>query len=99
MSGTGVTNVDGVGTLTYQRAIDIARSTEGDLDPNVRNYLEQALDAIWNRISFQPDIYVLSKDEFAVFNFYIRRFNGNEVARKAVERYWRHTGQQAGTRS
>ena len=98
MSETGATNVDGIGTLTYQRAIDIARSTEGELDHSVKAYLEVALQDIWNRINSQPDTYVMSKDEFAVFNFYAKRFNGEEIARRAIDRYWRHTQQPGGTR-
>ena len=90
------TNVDGVGSLTYQRAIDIARNTEGELDPNVKTYLEGALDDIWSRINAQPDFYVLSKDEFAVFNFYIRRFEGSLVAQTAVARFWAQTGEPQG---
>ena len=91
MSGNGRANVEGIGVLTYQRAIDIARNTEGELDPSVRNYLEEALTTIWHRINVEPDTYILSKDEFAVFNFFIDRFNGLDVAERAVARYWQHT--------
>ena len=92
MSRDGATNVDGVGTLTYQRAIDIARNTEGELDRSVKAYLDKAIVDIWNRINQSPDTYVLSRDEFAVFNYYIRRFDGSPVAERAVDRYWRITG-------
>ncbi|CAK1363377.1 hypothetical protein CB0940_04543 [Cercospora beticola] len=84
-------NVDGVGVLNYQRAIDIARNSEGELDPMVSAYLEGALTDIWNRVTLQPDEYVMTKDEFAVFNFYRRRFEENEVAEHAVARYWANT--------
>ncbi|KAK5134245.1 hypothetical protein LTR08_006788 [Meristemomyces frigidus] len=87
---TNSSNVDGVGALNYQRAIDIARNTEGDLDPTVNEYLERAVADIWGRIGSEPDSYLLSKDEFAVFNFYIRRFEGVPQAQQAVARYWRH---------
>ncbi|KAM0715271.1 hypothetical protein Q7P37_008769 [Cladosporium fusiforme] len=91
--------VDGVGQLTYQRAIDIARNTEGDLDPSVTSYLEEAITEITNKLDSYPDSYVLSKDEFAVFNYYRHRFSG-DVAERAVDRYWRSTHasdeQQAG---
>lgn len=90
MGGKNSTSVDGVGHLTYQRAIDIARNTEGDLDPTVHSYLESALSDVWHRISLQPESYVLNRDEFAVFNFYRTRFEGNPVAEQAVDRYWRH---------
>lgn len=84
-------NVDGVGVLNYQRAIDVARNTEGDLDPTVSAYLEDALNDIWRRISAQPDSYIMTKDEFAIFNFYRRRFEDNDIAEHAVARYWSHT--------
>lgn len=83
--------VDGIGVLNYQRAIDIARNSEGELDPSVSAYLEGALTDIWRRVTIQPDDYVMTKDEFAVFNFYRRRFDDNEVAENAVARYWQHT--------
>jgi hypothetical protein len=98
MSSKGTANVDGVGALTYQRAIDIARNTEGDLDPNVNNYLEGAIADIWQRINDNPQAYILSRDEFAVFNYYIRRFEGSPIAEQAVARYWRATGDPSGAR-
>lgn len=84
-------NVDGIGVLNYQRAIDIARNTEGDLDPTVSAYLETALSDIWSRINMEPEVYIMTKDEFAVFNFYRGRFEQDEVAEAAVARYWAHT--------
>ena len=98
MGGKSNTGVDGVGHLTYQRAIDIARNTEGDLDPSVQNYLEGALSEVWSRINLQPDSYVLNRDEFAVFNFYRNRFEGNPVAEQAVDRYWRNNSADSGRR-
>ncbi|KAK3075267.1 hypothetical protein LTR53_001545 [Teratosphaeriaceae sp. CCFEE 6253] len=83
MMGGNTTNVDG-------RALDIARNTEGDLDPHVREYLERALTDIWGRIQQQPDTYILAKDEFAVFNFYIRRFESRPESEAAIARYWQH---------
>jgi hypothetical protein len=91
MGGHQTTNVDGVGALNYQRALDIARNTEGDLDPNVRDYLERALNDIWVRVQHQPDSYILTKDEFAVFNFYIQRYTGLPESEAAIARYWQHT--------
>jgi uncharacterized lipoprotein YmbA len=93
MGGNTTTNVDGVGNLNYQRALDIARNTEGDLDPNVRDYLERALNDIWARIQQHPDSYLLTKDEFAVFNFYIQRFTGYPESQAAILRYWQHAAE------
>ncbi|OQO05279.1 hypothetical protein B0A48_09046 [Cryoendolithus antarcticus] len=90
MGGTEQTSVDGVGVLTYQRAIDIARNTEGDLDANVADYLESAVNQIQSNLDNYPDSYVFTKDEFAVFNYFRQRFSG-EAAEHAVNRYWRTT--------
>lgn len=98
MSSKGTANIDGVGTLTYQRAIDIARNTEGELNPTVNAYLEGAISHIWTLINEHSASYVLSKDEFAVFNYYIRRFEGSPVAQQAVDRYWRTASEQPSMR-
>ena len=98
MSGNGRSTVDGVGTLTYQRAIDIARNTEGDLDPSVNAYLEGAIADIWKRVNENRDNCILTKDEFAVFNYYIRRFDGQPVAEQAIARYWRNAAEQPSQR-
>lgn len=78
-----------LGTLDIQRALDIARNTEGDLDPTVSTFLESEIAQLWSRIQARPNEYVLTKDEFAVFNFFVARFNGSDTAEKAIARYWR----------
>lgn len=85
------TAMDGIGVLNYQRAIDIARNTEGDLDATVSAYLEVAVTDIWARINLDSDSYIMTKDEFAVFNFYRTRFQDNDVAEQAVARFWANT--------
>lgn len=74
--------------LDIQRALDIARNTEGDLDHTVSQYLETQLVEVWDRLESQPETYVLTKDEFAIFNFFIFRYNGSQVAEKAIARFW-----------
>ncbi|KAF1354912.1 hypothetical protein BDV97DRAFT_278158, partial [Delphinella strobiligena] len=76
------------GPLNVQRALDIARNTEGDLDPAISSFLESMLSGLWGRIDSEPDTYILTKDEFAVFNFFIARFDGSDKAEKAIARYW-----------
>lgn len=76
------------GPLDAQRALDIARNTEDDLDPVISDFLESELAQLWARIQAKPEDYILTKDEFAVFNFFIARFSGSEVAEKAIARYW-----------
>jgi len=100
--GGNTTNVDGVGALNYQRALDIARNTEGDLDPAVNEYLEQAVSDICGRVRPQPNIYILTKDEFAVCNFYIQRFQsllGVPQTQQVIARYWQHASEPPVTRS
>ncbi|THY31603.1 hypothetical protein D6D01_02852 [Aureobasidium pullulans] len=76
------------GVLDIQRALDIARNTEGDLDHFVAKYLEEQLTGVWNRLESRPDSYVLSKDEFAIFNFFVGRYQESAVAEKAIARFW-----------
>ncbi|KAK3621246.1 hypothetical protein LTR56_022907 [Elasticomyces elasticus] len=83
------TNVD-VGALNYQRALRIARNTEGDLDPDVREHLERALNDIRGHVRQRPDSYILTKDEFAILNFYLDRFEGHPDVEAAISRYWQH---------
>ncbi|KAK4990003.1 hypothetical protein LTR66_006912 [Elasticomyces elasticus] len=88
MVGNGFAVIDGVGNLTIQRALDVARNTEGDLDPFVSEFLELAVQQIWSQVQAQPDSYILTKDEFAVFNYHVRRFEGSDIAQRAIARFW-----------
>ncbi|ORY59594.1 uncharacterized protein BCR38DRAFT_350895 [Pseudomassariella vexata] len=74
------------------QALEIAReSPDGAKDPVIAGILEAALISIWDRVMAQPDSYVLTRDEFAVFNYFQHRFQGNKVARAARKRYWDNT--------
>ncbi|KAK8069125.1 hypothetical protein PG994_005741 [Apiospora phragmitis] len=74
------------------QALEIAReSPDGAKDPVVSSILENALVQIWSKVQAQPDTYVMSRDEFAVFNFFQYRFAGNKVAIAARKRYWDNT--------
>lgn len=76
-------------TNEVAQALEIAReSPDGAKDPVVSSILESALGQIWSRVQAQPDSYVMSRDEFAVFNFFQHRFEGNKVAIAARRRYW-----------
>ncbi|KAH9885174.1 hypothetical protein F4778DRAFT_514187 [Xylariomycetidae sp. FL2044] len=71
------------------QALEIAReSPEGAKDPIVSNILDTALARIWGRVQAQPENYIMSRDEFAVFNFFQHRFVGNDLAVAATKRYW-----------
>lgn len=71
------------------QALEIARdSVDGASDPTVRNILENALAQVWAQITAAPDSYVMTRDEFAVFNYFQHRFSADEVAQRARKRYW-----------
>ena len=77
---------------TIQRAIIIAQNATNDnLDLRTREVLELALRAIWRRIQAQPDTYVLTNLEVRVFNYHQSLFRGDDVARRAIARYWANT--------
>ncbi|KAI9756388.1 MAG: hypothetical protein M1815_003649 [Lichina confinis] len=79
---------------TLQRALEIARSNEySTLETNVRDHLENALAEIWQRIRADPDGYLLTREEFAVFNFYQLSWEGDDLGRAACHRYWDSFGQ------
>lgn len=74
------------------QALEIAReSPDGARDPTISSILESALSQIWGRVLAAPDSYVMTTDEFAVFNFFQYRFTGNKVAIAARKRYWDNT--------
>ncbi|KAI9167651.1 hypothetical protein HJFPF1_03784 [Paramyrothecium foliicola] len=74
------------------QALEIAReSPDGAQDPTVSKILEQALSHIWARVQAQPSSYIMTRDEFAVFNFFQHRFAGNRTAIMARKRYWDQT--------
>lgn len=77
---------------TVAEALEIARdSPDGARDPVVSGILESALTQLWERVTSQPESYVMSMGEFAVFNFYQHRFVGNKLAVAARRRFWDNT--------
>ncbi|QUC23075.1 uncharacterized protein UV8b_07316 [Ustilaginoidea virens] len=71
------------------QALEIAReSIDGASDSTVSKILENALSRIWSKVQDQPSSYVMSRDEFAVFNFFQHRFIGDTDAVAARKRFW-----------
>lgn len=71
------------------QALEIARETPtGAQDPSVSGILERELATIWQRIEAMPGTYVMTREEFSVFNFFQDRFVGNKLAVAARRRYW-----------
>ncbi|KAF5619020.1 hypothetical protein F52700_11880 [Fusarium sp. NRRL 52700] len=74
------------------RSLEIAReSPDGASYPSIREILESALEEIWTKVQDQPDSYIMTRDEFAVFNFFQQRFVGDKMAMAARKRYWEAT--------
>ncbi|KAJ5297991.1 hypothetical protein N7508_008240 [Penicillium antarcticum] len=71
--------------VDIRRALEEARDLSADTAANT--LLETVAGEIWARIQAQPDTYLLSRDEFAVFNLYRTRYPG-ETAQRAVARFW-----------
>ncbi|KAK3933637.1 hypothetical protein QBC46DRAFT_401595 [Diplogelasinospora grovesii] len=71
------------------QALDVARETESDkLDPTIQGILDEALQRIWDNINANPDTYVMTVDQYAVFNFFQARYKNDKVALKAKARHW-----------
>lgn len=71
------------------QSLEIAReSPDGASYPSIRGILESALEEIWAKVQDQPDSYIMTRDEFAVFNFFQHRFAGDKMAISARKRFW-----------
>lgn len=88
MTATGASNLRD--HMTVQSALDIARNSDYEVDQAIWDYLESSVDQLWRRISDQPDSYVMDKDEFSLFNFFIYRYKDSQSTEKAVARFWHH---------
>jgi len=72
-----------------RQALGIARdSSEGARDPIVKDILEGALTTTWGKLQDLPNDYIMTRDEFAVFNYFQDRFVGEKIAAAARKRYW-----------
>lgn len=72
-----------------RQALERARNCEdGTVDAQTTTVLEAAIAELWHRIQGEPDTYVLSPDEFALFNYFLERYRGSTVAQRAVARFW-----------
>ena len=58
------------------------------MDPQTTAILETAITELWNRLQAEPNTYVLSRDEFALFNYFLERYRGSTIAQQAVARFW-----------
>ncbi|KAG5755336.1 hypothetical protein H9Q70_002012 [Fusarium xylarioides] len=71
------------------QSLEIARESPDEAAyPSIREILEYALEEIWIKVQDQPDSYIMTRDEFAVFNFFQYRFAGDKMATAARKRFW-----------
>ncbi|KAK5628702.1 hypothetical protein RRF57_004417 [Xylaria bambusicola] len=71
------------------QALEVARDNpEAAGHGAIRDLLESTLASIWNKILADKSRYVMSRDEFAIFNFFQDRFRNNPIAMTARKRYW-----------
>jgi len=71
------------------RLLALVRDNETGNNPaSVMETLEQAIGLLWSRIQAASDSFVMTKEEFALFNYYRARFTNSPVAKGAVERFW-----------
>ncbi|EEP80863.1 conserved hypothetical protein [Uncinocarpus reesii 1704] len=78
-----------------RRALEAARNNQdGQIDPRVSAILETAIGELWRKIQSQPDSYILTDNEFALFNYFQDRFRESAVAQRAVARYWNNSLQK-----
>lgn len=74
---------------SVNQALEVARdSPEGASDPSIFKILDEAVSDIWVKIQTKPDSYVMTRDEFAVFNYFQARFHDNKIAMDAKKRFW-----------
>lgn len=73
-------------SITYH--LERARNEEEPLASATIAALENYVTQVWSKIVAQPDSYILSREEFAVFNYFQTRFDGDPRAVAAKARYW-----------
>ena len=73
-------------------ALKLARNSCGEVhNPTVSKILEQAQSHIWAKSQAHPKSYVMTRNKFAIFNFFQHCFTGNIIAAMARKRYWDNT--------
>ncbi|KAK3986328.1 hypothetical protein QBC44DRAFT_333573 [Cladorrhinum sp. PSN332] len=80
---------------TVMQALDIAReSPEGASDKVVSEILEEAIQMVWDKVldlyeeSKEKEVYLMSEEEYMLFNYWQYRFVDNDIAVKVRARFW-----------
>ncbi|KAK4179321.1 hypothetical protein QBC36DRAFT_385239 [Triangularia setosa] len=75
--------------VSVMQALDIAQESEkGAMEPTIVKIITDAYNKIWNKIATRPDLYLMTQQEFTVFNYFQSCWPDKEIAKKAVARYW-----------
>ena len=84
-------------TPVARQAMDIVHNSEtNDIRPEVLQFLQRAIEDLWQHIQAQPDTYIMTQLEFRVFNYFRARFVNNSTAQRAIARYWDNTSNADG---
>lgn len=73
--------------MTLAKGLEIVK-TQDSVPQAISAWLESELTKLWERIRAHPETYIMTKDEFALFNYYRSRYKENSVAQLAVMRFW-----------
>ena len=69
-------------------AYHLEKARNGDeIGSETITVLDNYVAEVWRKIVAQPDSYILTKQEFAVFNYYQARFSGDPRTAAAKARY------------
>jgi hypothetical protein len=81
----------GANQISVSKALELVRNSEtGEVHPSVHETLDQAIRKLCIKINSQPE-YVMTKDEFAVFNYFRAHVPLNaDVARRSVALFWKN---------
>ena len=80
-----------------QRAITIAQNaTDDNLDSEIREILQVTFHGICRRIQAAPNSYILTDLQARVFNYHQAQWRDNDLARRAMARYWSNTSRTNG---
>ena len=75
--------------LTIAQALELAKSSR-EIPNAARQLLEQTRNNAWAKITQHPDTYIMTRDEFAVINYYSAHFKDDQNFKQAVARFWKN---------
>lgn len=70
-------------------ALAYARNCDTEIHPEVSHFLEAEINKLWTVLQSSPE-YVMHADEFALFNFFVYRFQDSAVIERAISAFWQN---------